>query len=187
MFDAQCDLAALVYTEGENPDDVLHEFASDLNESGHLAVGIVQLGRHRIDADLSATLIPTGEQLRLHQNLAHDPARCRLDIERLTNAGERIARTLDEGGDILIVNRFGRQERKGGGLAHLIERALDADIPVVIAVPSHYFADGITFAGGMTVKLRCDRKSLDAWWRLVSAPTGNLRPPDHLTVCEVIK
>src|SRR5690242_13832684 len=103
MFDAQCDLAALVYTVGENPDDVLHEFASDLNESGHLAVGIVQLGRHRIDADLSATLIPTGEQLRLHQNLAHDPARCRLDIERLTNAGERIARTLDEGGDILIV------------------------------------------------------------------------------------
>ena len=79
-------------------------------------MGIVQLGRHCIDADLSATLMPTGEQLRLHQESRRtDPAGCRLDIGQLTSAGERIARTLDEGADILIVNRFGRQERKGEG------------------------------------------------------------------------
>jgi hypothetical protein len=62
----------------------------------------------------------------------------------------------------------------------------------VIAVPSHRFSDWITFAGGMTVKLHCDRESLDAWWNLVSARNTSLRPPDHLqpdhlTVCEVIK
>lgn len=187
MFDAQCDLAALVYLEDEYPDDVLHEFAADLNANGHVAAGIVQLGRHRIDADLSATLMPTGEQLRLHQDLAHTTAGCRLDLKQLTSVGDRIARTLDEGADILIVNRFGRQERGGKGLAHLVERALGADIPVVIAVPSHHFADWISFAGGMTVKLRCDRESLDAWWSRVSAPAGSLRPPVHLTVCEAIK
>ncbi|WP_439924243.1 DUF2478 domain-containing protein [Nitrobacter sp. JJSN] len=187
MFDAQCDLAALVYDERQDPDEVLREFASGLNANGHRAVGIVQLSRHHPDASLSATLVPTGEQLRLFQNMDTYSAGRRLDLGQLTGAGERIARILDEGADILIVNRFGRQEREGKGLVHLIERALGADIPVVIAVPSHHFADWIKFAGGMTVKLHCDRESLDAWWSLVSAHAGSLRPPDHLTVCEVIK
>lgn len=71
MFDAQCDLAALVYTEGENPDRVLHEFASGLNANGRRAVGIVQLGRYCVDADLSAMLMPAGKQLRLHQEFDH--------------------------------------------------------------------------------------------------------------------
>ena len=56
---------------------------------------------------------------------------------------------------MLIVNRFGRQEREGKGLSYLVERALSADIPVVIAVPSHRFPDWIKFADGMSVKLRC--------------------------------
>jgi hypothetical protein len=78
------------------------------------------------------------------------------------------SRALEDGADIVIINRFGRQERDGKGLAYLIERALSADIPVVIAVPAHRFADWIRFAGGMSVKLRCDRDALDAWWNSVS-------------------
>jgi len=105
----------------------------------------------------------------------------------LTGVGERIARILDEGADILIVNRFGRQEREGKGLAHLVAHALGADIPVVIAVPTHHFPDWITFASGMTVKLHCDRESLDAWWRLVSARNASLRRNDRATVCEIFK
>jgi hypothetical protein len=187
MFDAQCDLAALVYAQSQDPDEILHEFASGLSANGRRAVGIVQLGRHHPDASLSATLVPTGEQLRLFQTMDACSAGCRLDIGQLMDAGERIASTLDEGADILIVNRFGRQEREGKGLAYLIAHALSADIPVVIAVPSHHFADWITFAGGMTVKLHCDRESLNAWWRLVSARNRSLLPTRSLTVCEVIK
>jgi hypothetical protein len=187
MFDAQCDLAALVYTEGQDPDEILREFASSLNANGRRAVGIVQLGRYCPDASLSATLVPTGEQLRLFQDMDACSAGCRLDIGQLTGAGERIARILDEGADILIVNRYGRQEREGKGLTHLIAHALDADIPVVVAVPSHRFSEWITFAGGMTVKLHCDRESLDAWWSLVSVRHAGISQPGHLTVCEVIK
>ena len=87
----------------------------------------------------------------------------------------------------MIVNRFGRQEREGKGLSFLVERALSADIPVVIAVPSHRFADWIRFADGMSVKLRCDREALDTWWAAVSARNGSFIPPDHQTVCEVLK
>ena len=187
MFDAQCDLAALVYDEHQDPDAVLRDFAADLNARGFRAVGMVQAGQCA-DSSLSAVLLPSGEKLLLSQDF--DPAArgCRLDLGRLQNAGTRIAEALEAGADLLIVNRFGKRERDGKGLAYLIERALATDIPVVIAVSAKSFADWIKFAGGMSVKLACDRHALDVWWSNVSlggAPKA--APPGHQTVCEVLK
>ena len=87
----------------------------------------------------------------------------------------------------MIVNRFGRQECEGKGLSYLVERALSADIPVVIAVPSHRFADWIRFADGMSVKLRCDRKALEAWWECGIGTQPGMVGRDHRTVCEAFK
>jgi hypothetical protein len=186
MFDDQCDLAALVYEPPQNPDVLLRAFANDLNTHGHRAVGLVQLGPHCADPKLSALLVHTGEEVPL-LDLDGCTAGCRLDVGRLAEAGTRIARAIDAGADILIINRFGKQEREGKGLSYLIERALDADIPVVIAVSSHRFADWIKFASGMSVKLACDRASLDAWWRAVSQRNAGLIARDHFTFCEAFK
>lgn len=187
MFDAQCDLAAMVYEKDQDPDEILRDFAAELNRRGHRAVGLVQLGHHCVDASLSAMLVHTGEQLPLFQDLGSCSAGCRLDVGQLLGAGQQIASAIDQGADLLIINRFGRQEREGKGLSYLVERALTADIPVVIAVPSHRFADWIKFADGMSVKLRCDREALDAWWSAVSARNAGFVPQDHQTVCEVLK
>jgi Protein of unknown function (DUF2478) len=188
MFDSQCDLAALVYEPGQDPDGILRDFAADLNARGHRAVGLVQLGRHCIDVpNVSAMLIHSGEELPLLQNLGTCATGCRLDVGQLMDAGSRVARALEDGADIVIINRFGRQEREGKGLSYLIERALSADIPVAIAVPVHRFADWITFAGGMSVKLRCERDALDAWWNSVSGRNAGTIRPDHISVCEALK
>jgi Protein of unknown function (DUF2478) len=187
MFDAQCDVAALVYEPHQNPDIVLRAFANDLNAHGHRAVGLVQLGLHCVDSKLSALLVHSGEQVPLLQDLGSCTAGCRLDVSRLLEAGTRIANAIEAGADIVIINRFGKQEREGKGLAYLIERALDADIPVVIAVPSHRFTDWIKFASGMSVKLACNRASLDAWWRAVSQHNAGLIAHDHVTFCEAFK
>lgn len=187
MFDAQCDLAALVYEKDEDPDQILRDFAAELNGRGIRAVGMVQLGHHCVDAHLSAMLVHTGEQLPLFQDLGSCSTGCRLDVGQLLGAGQQIASAIDEGADLLIINRFGRQEREGKGLSYLVERALTDDIPVVIAVPSHRFADWIKFADGMSVKLRCEREALHAWWNAVSARNAGFVPQDHQTVCEVLK
>jgi hypothetical protein len=182
----QCDLAALVYDEQQDPDAVLRDFAGDLNSRGIRAVGMVQAGQCA-DSSLSAVLVHNGETLLLAQDF--DPAArgCRLDLDRLQNAGARVADALESGADLLIVNRFGKRERDGRGLAYLIERARKADIPVVIAVSSERFTDWIKFAGGMSVKLACDRSALDGWWRNV-APRNNLGvAPDHIPVRETLK
>ena len=188
MFDSQCDLAALVYERDQDPDQVLREFASDLKARGHRAVGLVQTAHHCTDTpQLSAMLVHSGEELQLFQNLGTCSTGCRLDVGQLLDAGAQIANAIDEGADLVIVNRFGRQEREGKGLSYLVERALSADIPVVIAVPSHRFADWIRFADGMSVKLACHREALDAWWNAVSARNAGTIRRDHQTVCEVFK
>jgi hypothetical protein len=187
MFDSLCDLAALVYEKDQDPDQILREFAADLNHRGYRAVGLVQLGHHCVDDKLSAMLVHTGEQLHLFQDLGSCSTGCRLDVGQLLDAGQQIAGAIDQGADLLIVNRFGRQEREGKGLSYLVERALSAEIPVVIAVPSHRFEDWIKFADGMSVKLRCEREALDGWWSAVSARNGGMAARDQQTFCEVLK
>jgi hypothetical protein len=188
MFDSQCDLAALVYGQDQDPDAVLRDFAADLNQRGYRAVGLVQLGHHCVDAPkLSAVLVHTGEELQLFQDLGACATGCRLDVGQLLNAGAQVASAIDQGADLLIVNRFGRQEREGKGLTYLIERALSADIPVVIAVPEHRFADWIRFADGMSVKLHCDFASLHARWDNVAARNGGFIGHVQQSVCEVLK
>jgi hypothetical protein len=188
MFDAQCDLAALVYDRDQDPDEILRDFAADLKADGVRAVGLVQTGHHCLDTPkLSAMLVHSGEELQLFENLGTCSTGCRLDVGQLLDAGAQVATAIDQGADVVIVNRFGRQEREGKGLSYLVDRALSADIPVVIAVPSHRFADWIRFADGMSVKLRCDRESRDVWWQAVSARNVGSIGRDHQTVCEVLK
>jgi len=172
MFDARRDLAVLVYEAYQDPDAILRDFASDLKARGFRAVGMIQTGQCA-DSSLSVVLVHSGEKLLLAQDFDPAASGCRLDIARLENAGARVADSLEAGADLMIINRFGKRERDGKGLAYLIERAREADIPVVIAVSSDRLTDWIEFAEGMTVKLACDRHSLDSWWRNISARVPN--------------
>lgn len=165
MFDAQSDLAALVYDETQNPDEVLLAFCDDLRRNGFRPVGLVQAGHCNGDrSDLSALLIHTNEQIRLFQNLGSCAEGCRLDVGQLLTAGARVATAIDHGADLVIVNRFGRQEREGKGLSFLIEMAMGSNIPTVIAVPANRFMDWVKFSEGMSVKLACNIASLQRWW-----------------------
>jgi hypothetical protein len=180
MFDAECDIAALVYDEDQDPDATLRDFAADLNAHGYRAVGMVQTGQCA-DSSLSAVFLHDGEKLNLAQDFDPNAKGCHLDVDRLHSAGLRIASALEAGADIVIVNRFGKRERDGKGLIYLIERAIDAGLPVVIAVSSRHFAEWIKFADGMTVKLACHKHALEAWWHGVSMRSmgGGQKPSEH--------
>ena len=106
MFDAQCDLAALVYQPHQYPDAILRGFATDLNARGFRAVGMVQTGQCA-DSSLSAVLLHNGEKLLLAQDFDPAASGCRLDLGRLHNAGERISEAMRQGADLVVINRFG--------------------------------------------------------------------------------
>jgi hypothetical protein len=171
MPDARPNPVALVYQEHQDPDAILRDFATALNKRGFRVVGMVQAGQCA-DSSLSAILLHNGEQLLLAQDFDPSARGCRLDVNRLEAAGKRVSDALEAGADLLIVNRFGKREREGRGLLFLIERALNADIPVVIAVSSERLADWTTFAGPANANLACERQALDAWWHDVARETS---------------
>jgi hypothetical protein len=55
MFDTRCDLAALIYEAYQEPDAILHDFASDLNARGFRSVDMIQAGRGP-DSSLSVVM-----------------------------------------------------------------------------------------------------------------------------------
>jgi hypothetical protein len=196
-FDAQCDLAAVVYGPDDDPDRLFIDFADDLSRSGRCPVGLIQIGRscRAANPGLGVVLLPGGDVVPLAVDVVGDlpgdlPAfttECRLDPSRLAGVAKRVAGAIASGSDLVIISRFGRMEAEGGGLAGLITRAIDADVPVLIAVPEHRFAALVRFAKGMNVRLACRREALDRWWRSV-AGTPTRRPRNGgRTFCEIGK
>ena len=112
-----------------------------------------------------ASLVPDGEL---------SGTGCCLDAGRLGAVAQGLAAAIGEGADLVIINRFGRSEVAGGGLIDVIVQAVDAEIPVLIAVPQRHFKSWISFCGGMSVRLACRREALDGWWhslaRMGAAP-----------------
>jgi hypothetical protein len=187
-FDAQCDLAAVVYGPDDDPDRLFIDFADDLSRSGRRPVGLIQVGRTcREEAPrLGAVVLPGGDTISLVEDVPGCTAGCGLDAGLLAGIAERLAGALAAGSDLVIINRFGRMEAAGGGLADLITRAIRADIPVLIAVPEHRFAALIKFADGMNVRLACRREALDRWWQSVAGRPAR-HPPGGATFCEIGK
>jgi hypothetical protein len=188
MFDAQCDLAAVVYGPGDDPDRLFIDFADDLSRSGRRPVGLVQVGRscRAENPGLGVVVLPGGDMAPLVDDGPAFTTGCRLDACRLAGVAKRVAGAIAGGSDLVIISRFGRMETEGGGLAGLIIGAIDADIPVLIAVPEHRFAALVRFAAGMNVRLACRREALDRWWRSVAGPPVR-RPRKGGTFCEIGK
>ena len=163
-------LAAIVYDDSHDPDTLLRDFAADLNGRGLRAVGLVHLGHPHADPpQLSALLVHSGDTMRLFQDLGRGSTGCKLDVGQLLAAGSKVSQAIDDGADLVIINRFGQQEIEGKGLTYLIERALSAEIPLVIAVPDKRLTDWNAFSDGMATHLGCDRGALDGWWLSVSS------------------
>ena len=78
-FDAQCDLAAVVYGADDDPDRLISGFAADVRRSGRRPVGVVQLGRscRAENPRLGVVVLPGGEVVRLapHETVQADTPR----------------------------------------------------------------------------------------------------------------
>jgi hypothetical protein len=185
QFDAQCDLAALVYDEPSEADRLLREFVRELTDNGYRVVGLIQT---RLGEGVAAvTVLPTGETITIagrQGSVAGVAARPPCD---LAEASARIDALIESGADLLIINRFGKLEAEGTGLIDEIARALRADIPVLVAVPRFRFSLWLSFCGGMGVKLPCRKESLQGWWNAMIVGEGLSEERRRMSVCEFSK
>jgi hypothetical protein len=107
----------------------------------------------------------SGEEILISSDRGNEARGCRLDAAAFVRIAAWVERALVEHVDLLVLNKFGKQEANGRGLRPLIAEALIAEIPVLTGVSRRNLADFLAFAGGSSTTLPSDREAIVAWCR----------------------
>lgn len=147
-------------------DATLHQLAQELMQQGVDLAGAVQ-ETSRLSAthrkSMALNILPDGPQVSISQDLGPMASGCSLDPDGLEQAVGLIAGRLNSAPQLLLLNKFGKQEAEGRGLRPVIGEALARDIPVLIGVGREKLPVFHDFAGGMAQKLGHDLPVLLAW------------------------
>jgi hypothetical protein len=78
---------------------------------------------------------------------------------------EQPQRAVLERVDLLIINKFGKEEAHGRGLRPVIAEALIAEIPQLIGVSTRNLCDFLNLVGDSATRLTSDVEAITAWRR----------------------
>lgn len=139
--------------------------AKTLQDRGVQLAGAVQtnieVGPDRpCDMDLSILGLP-GPAIRISQSLGACAEGCRLDTGALQLAVGKVETALRSGADLLILNKFGKQEAYGRGFREIIGLALEMGVPVLTYVPADVVPSFLVFAGDLAVEVPHDE--VESW------------------------
>lgn len=159
-------LAFFTTTERGASDRLLETVAAGLRRDGLRLAGAVQVNVERPGAarcDMELHVLTGADTITISQDLGHGSRGCRLDPDGLERAAGLVAAGLEDGADLLIVNKFGKQECDGRGFRPLIGEAMARDIPVLTAVAASNRTAFLAFAQGLAEELPADADALLTW------------------------
>ena len=151
-------------------DRLLTALAARLGAAGWRLAGAVQINRESAPGrphDMDLLVLTGAARVRISQRLGAQSQACRLDAGALERAAGLAEAAFDAAPgalpDLVIVNKFGKQEGEGRGFVPLIGRALAAGVPVLSAVGAANRAAFDAFAGGLAEELPADAEAVAAW------------------------
>lgn len=164
--------AGVVYERGAPIRTVMKTFVRELVKDGVNVHGILQESPEDLPpaaegCGVDAIDIKTGEHVALVRPTQYelDNKICSLDLSQLAEASMILRRALDDGADIVVVEKFGKHEKDGGGLADDLMAVISEGIPTVVSVPQDERASWQAFSGGLADELACDLDQIRAWWQ----------------------
>lgn len=166
----------IAYTMGSGRGDtdlLLASLAARLGEYGLRTCGVVQINTECGDnqpCDMDVKVLPIGPVIRISQSLGKGSRGCRLDPAALEQAVADAMARIEEGADVLIVNKFGKHEADGRGFRNVIAEALARDIPVIVGLNQMNEPAFLDFSGGLAALLPPALDALSDWVR--DATTG---------------
>lgn len=164
-------IGAVVYDDGLFGDALIGQCAADLVASGCRLGGVVQSNAHRRGrrrCDMYVKDLLGGDEIKISLDRGNEARGCRLDPDAFARIDAWVERAVLERVDLLIINKFGREEAHGRGLRPAIAEALIADIPLMIGVSTQNLRDFLTFVGDLTTCLRPDIEAITAWcWNAI--------------------
>jgi len=147
-------------------DLLLHGFATRALARGLRPAGTVQVNTECAGngpCDMDVVILPEGVKIRISQSLGPEARGCRLDPDALESAVGQVDRALDNGADLLVVNKFGKHEAQGRGFREVIARAMEMEIPILVGANGLNKDAFVEFAGGYCQEIPPDGAALDAW------------------------
>lgn len=163
---------AYVTTSGRGRiDDLVAEVVRALSDDGLRIAGTVRVkpadpSGHPCDMDLR--VLPDGPSFRISQPLGSGAKGCRLDGGVIEAIAVEVEARLT-GADLLVVNKYGKLEAQGRGLATAVAMASEMMIPTLVGVNEMNAPDFLAFSDGDAVPVLPEVPSVLDWYRTVAS------------------
>lgn len=159
-------LAAIVYSTGFPIDELMAEVADALRRAGVRLGGVVQHNNGDCMsgcASMALEDLASGRRFPISEDRGAGAAGCRLDAAGLAAAGAAVSEALSGSVDLVIVNKFGKQEVLGQGLRAEIAAGVLAGLPLLTAVRDDMLAAWSDFAGEDWQRLPPEPDAVTDW------------------------
>jgi nucleoside-triphosphatase THEP1 len=165
-------VAAVIYEKAssEAVDAMLSDISTRLRAEGYALAGAVQFNKEGPGGRCDNMLIEdlsTGRLMDISNPVRPERGGCRLNSMALEDAAGIIAAGLEGNIDLVVINRFGKQEAAGDGLRAAIEDAVAREIPLLTAVNATNRPAWDAFAADMSQALPPDLTAIEHWCRSV--------------------
>ena len=159
-------IAAMVYINHGEGDTLLADFAFYLRDQGWRVNGLIQ--RPIPDAQHEKRMelidVDSGQRFSLFQNLGTDSHACSVNTNSVAAASTSLRTAITQKVDLVVVNRFGALEAKGGGFSLEMLALMSESIPLLTLVSAQYLDDWRHFTGDAGVELPLQRGALEFWF-----------------------
>ena len=145
-------ILAIVYSDGLAADRLISELGYKVRDAGIAVAGIVQHNqfvRDRTKCNMEIEELASGIVLKISEDRGKEARGCRLDRGALSEAAALLSASIENGPQLVILNKFGKTEAEGRGLRDTLAQAVQLGVPVIVGVPFRNIEQWRIFAEGL--------------------------------------
>jgi nucleoside-triphosphatase THEP1 len=164
-------IAAVLADDGAATQALLAAMVTDWRDSGAKIAGVIGELHGLPDRTCGAGFlrdIASGKPHRIYLEVPPRQDSCHLDVVGVASVCKAILGQISMS-DLVVLNKFGKLERMGEGLAAAFELAISAGKPVLTTVSDRHRDAWRTFAPDASF-LPADKAALQNWWRAIHLP-----------------
>ena len=169
----------VLYSPGDAKSEVMRDFAADLTARGWRVGGVALVtlreGNRRLGLDLLE--LDTGERAPMARpgEAGTRVGDWMLMPDALARAQAAVSRAAKSNCDLILVDKFGPLEGRGGGLHAAIQQALASRQPLLVALRSEFLRDWDRHCDQPCQLMRPKMQELWRWWGAHRAVTELVR------------
>ena len=159
-------ILAIVYSDGLAADRFISDLGYKIREAGIAVAGIVQHNkfiRDRTKCDMEVEELASGTVLQLSEDRGKEARGCRLDRGALSEAAALLSASLENGPELVILNKFGKLEAEGRGLRDTLSDVVQLGTPIVVGVPYRNIEQWRVFTEGLAEECPLGSSRLHEW------------------------